>query len=233
MAAERTQQELFLMLQHRVENELREAIRAEHQRRAAERTQGSLTAEAAAGLFEASAQGVAQAARIIGFTFDLRSEIARLVQEIAPRGSIPSPRPSDAADSTPLAERATLPQVRCDILLAEDSQDSRELWTSVLEKRGYVVRTASDGPGAISQALEQRPRVLLLDIHLPGIDGYDVARAVRDQLGGSVYIIAITGYGQTEDRTRALAAGCDHHMVKPVSIDALERILARVCGDRS
>jgi CheY-like chemotaxis protein len=220
MAEPRSQNELFLLLQQRIETELRAEIRAQHRARAGELERATVTPELAALRFEAGASGVAKAAEIVGFTFDLRPEIEQLLHDLTAPAQVES-------QVTPI-ERESIGSTRCDVLIAEDSQDGRELWATILEKRGYTVATAGDGPTAIQQTLERQPRVLLLDIHLPGIDGYDVARAVRDRLGGSIYIIAITGYGQTEDRTRALAAGCDHHMVKPVSSDALVRILTRV-----
>jgi CheY-like chemotaxis protein len=69
--------------------------------------------------------------------------------------------------------------------------------------------------------------VLLVDIGLPGLDGYGVARKVRDGLGRSVYMVAITGYGQPDDRKRALEAGFDLHLIKPIDIAVLERLLSR------
>jgi CheY-like chemotaxis protein len=68
--------------------------------------------------------------------------------------------------------------------------------------------------------------VLLVDIGLPGLDGYGVARSVREKLGRSVYMVAITGYGQPDDRTRALEAGFDLHLIKPIDIAVLERLLS-------
>jgi CheY-like chemotaxis protein len=88
------------------------------------------------------------------------------------------------------------------------------------------VATAEDGQSGIDGALAERPQVLLVDIGLPGIDGYGLAREVRSKLGSDVYLVALTGYGQPQDRSRALDAGFDVHLTKPVDIDALERLLA-------
>jgi signal transduction histidine kinase/CheY-like chemotaxis protein len=114
-----------------------------------------------------------------------------------------------------------------DVLVVEDNEDSRELLAALLKKRGYRVFTADDGLSGVEQALEHTPRVLLVDIGLPGLDGYGVARRVRAQLGDRVYMVALTGYGQPEDRKRALAAGFNLHLVKPIDVDTLDDVLAR------
>jgi signal transduction histidine kinase/CheY-like chemotaxis protein len=112
------------------------------------------------------------------------------------------------------------------VLIVEDNEDSRELLAAILTQRGYAVATAEDGQSGIDGALAERPQVLLVDIGLPGIDGYGLAREVRSKLGSDVYLVALTGYGQPQDRSRALDAGFDVHLTKPVDIDALERLLA-------
>lgn len=112
------------------------------------------------------------------------------------------------------------------VLIVEDNEDSRELLAAILTQRGYEVATAEDGQSGIEGALAERPQVLLVDIGLPGIDGYGLAREVRRKLGDDVYLIALTGYGQPQDRSRAIDAGFDVHLTKPVDIDALERLLA-------
>jgi signal transduction histidine kinase/ActR/RegA family two-component response regulator len=112
------------------------------------------------------------------------------------------------------------------VLIVEDNEDSRELLAAILTQRGYEVATAEDGQSGIDGALAGRPQVLLVDIGLPGIDGYGLAREVRRKLGDDVYLVALTGYGQPQDRSRAIDAGFDVHLTKPVDIDALERLLA-------
>jgi len=112
------------------------------------------------------------------------------------------------------------------VLIVEDNEDSRELLAAILTQRGYEVATAEDGQSGIDGALAERPQVLLVDIGLPGIDGYGLAREVRRKLGDDVYLVALTGYGQPQDRSRAIDAGFDVHLTKPVDIDALERLLA-------
>jgi CheY-like chemotaxis protein len=113
-----------------------------------------------------------------------------------------------------------------DVLVVEDNEDSRELLAALLKKRGHRVFTADDGLSGVEQALQHVPRVLLVDIGLPGLDGYGVARRVRALLGDRVYMIALTGYGQPEDRKRALAAGFNVHVVKPIDVDTLDDVLS-------
>jgi signal transduction histidine kinase/ActR/RegA family two-component response regulator len=114
-----------------------------------------------------------------------------------------------------------------DVLIVEDNADSRELLALVLERLGHRVRAAEDGLSGVQQALARRPDVLLVDIGLPGLDGYGVARRVRAALGPEVYMIALTGYGQPEDRQRALDAGFDAHFTKPLDVKVIDRLLNR------
>jgi CheY-like chemotaxis protein len=116
---------------------------------------------------------------------------------------------------------------RYDVLIVEDNADSRELLALALERLGHRVRTAEDGLSGVQEALAWRPDVLLVDIGLPNLDGYGVARRVRAALGADVYLIALTGYGQPEDRRRALDAGFDAHFTKPLDVKAIDRVLNR------
>jgi signal transduction histidine kinase/CheY-like chemotaxis protein len=132
---------------------------------------------------------------------------------------------SDATPPAPIAaEPGAAPQ---DVLVVEDNADSRELLVELLANVGHRVEAAVDGPSAVHAALTHPPRVALIDIGLPGLDGYTVARKVRAALGESVYLIAMTGYGQPEDRRRAVEAGFDLHLTKPVDMRALCHLLAQ------
>ena len=92
---------------------------------------------------------------------------------------------------------------------------------------GQEVRVAHDGPEALTAAEEFGPEVVLLDIGLPGMDGYEVARRLRaDAQFGGTLIVALTGWGQESDRRRSEEARIDHHLVKPVDLDTLRRLLA-------
>ena len=97
----------------------------------------------------------------------------------------------------------------------------------VLELMGHETRTAHDGIAAVEAAAEMRPEVVLLDIGLPRMNGYDAARKIRQQPGGeTIFLIALTGWGQDEDRQRSADSGFDLHMVKPVDPAALANLLA-------
>lgn len=116
------------------------------------------------------------------------------------------------------------------VLVVDDNEDAAEMLALVLRKRGYAVVIAFDGEEALVMAEQHRPEVVLLDIGLPGIDGYEVARRLRARAfgageGGGPVLVAVTGYGQPADRQRAREAGFDHHMVKPVAMEKLLPLL--------
>jgi CheY-like chemotaxis protein len=103
------------------------------------------------------------------------------------------------------------------ILLVEDNPQNRYLAMFLLERSGYVVVAAADGPAAIAIAIEQSPMAVLLDIQLPGMDGYAVARALRAIAAfAHTPIIAVTSYAMPADRAKALAAGCVGYIEKPI-----------------
>jgi two-component system, sensor histidine kinase len=111
------------------------------------------------------------------------------------------------------------------ILLIEDNADAREALRALLELDGHEVEEAAEGLEGLQIAQTKRPEIALIDIGLPGVDGYEVARRVR-ALGHPITLIALTGYGQPEDRRRAHEAGFDAHLVKPVDPAALIKVLA-------
>ncbi len=116
---------------------------------------------------------------------------------------------------------------RLRVLVVDDNEDSAESLGILLRMEGHDVRLAHDGPSALVTAREHRPEVVLLDIGLPaGMDGYEVARRMRPEPGfESSLIVAVTGFGQEEDRRRAAHAGFDAHLVKPVDLKQLARLL--------
>lgn len=112
------------------------------------------------------------------------------------------------------------------VLVVDDNADAAEILADVMAAWGVTADVAYDGPGGIQKAAEFRPDTVLLDIGLPGLDGYEVARLLRDTPHGqTAHLIALTGYGQPGDRQRAEAAGFDHHLTKPVNLDALKSLL--------
>jgi len=112
------------------------------------------------------------------------------------------------------------------ILVVDDNRDAAQALRLLLEGDGHEVQVAADGPSGLALARQFRPDVALLDIGLPGMNGYELARRMREErsLEGTL-LIAVTGYGQMHDRARASACGFHHHLVKPVEFGALQRLL--------
>jgi CheY-like chemotaxis protein len=111
-------------------------------------------------------------------------------------------------------------------LVVDDNADSAESLAVVLRLGGHDVRIAQDGRAALEAARAGSPDVVLLDIGLPGMSGYDVARELRSADGARPFLVALTGYGQPEDRVRSQKAGFDLHLVKPVDMVRLEDALS-------
>ena len=162
------------------------------------------------GTVEAQSDGVGRGSRFI-----VRIP---LLEAIASRSEAPASAQGDAHEA-----RAAIRQ----LLLVEDNDDIRETLSMLLEHLGYAVSTASDGPSGVSAALERPPDAMLINIGLPGFDGYEVARRLRPILPSSTMLVALTGYGQPEDRRRSKESGFDCHLTKPVDIDVLDALLAR------
>ena len=112
------------------------------------------------------------------------------------------------------------------ILVVDDNEDGVAMLSALLTFDGHEVATASSGLEAVASAVSLKPDVVLLDLGLPGIDGYEVARRIRAAVGDASRLIAITGYSRDEDRERTTAAGFSAHLVKPVDFDSLRRALA-------
>jgi PAS domain S-box-containing protein len=120
------------------------------------------------------------------------------------------------------------------ILLVDDHDDGREMMAIALESNGYRVVSAPDGPSAIELAKQERPSIALLDVGLPGMDGYELAGRLRglSELAG-LRLVAVTGYGQASDRARSKEAGFDEHLTKPVSLDAIQKTVSRLLDRRA
>jgi two-component system, sensor histidine kinase len=112
------------------------------------------------------------------------------------------------------------------VLVVEDNADAREMLKTLLTLAGHRVHEAPDGPTGVRLALEVKPDVALVDIGLPGFDGYEVASRIRAALDGAIRLVALTGYGLPEDEKRAKDAGFDDHVVKPVDEGTLSRLLS-------
>jgi PAS domain S-box-containing protein len=116
------------------------------------------------------------------------------------------------------------------IMIAEDDADAAEMLRMMLSFSGHDVRVAVDGIQAVSLADEFKPHVALIDIGMPRMDGYEAARVIRTTHGADIVLVALTGWGQDEDKERALEAGFDHHLTKPADPDVLLRLIAEVVG---
>ena len=133
------------------------------------------------------------------------------------------PIASEAAPSTPAAPPPKPTRRR--IVVIEDHPDGREALATSLSLQGHEVRAAATGREGIEVAASSDPDAVLIDIGLPDVDGYEVARTLRARLAARVPLVALTGYGQPQDRARAKAAGFDAHLVKPVEPARLVQVL--------
>ena len=117
------------------------------------------------------------------------------------------------------------------VLIVDDNIDAAQTLVMVLEELGYEARSATDARSALALLDSFVPEVAVLDIGLPGMDGYELARRLRaDARTASIRLMALTGYGSEADRQRALQAGFDEHLIKPVSIESLLSALNRWLG---
>ena len=112
------------------------------------------------------------------------------------------------------------------ILVVDDNRDASDTLAMLLRAMNHDVRVSHDGPSAIQDANAFHPQVVLLDIGLPGMDGFEVARRLREEYQPEAVLVAISGYGQDEDRRRARESGFDHYFTKPVGLDVLRGFLS-------
>jgi DNA-binding response OmpR family regulator len=142
-----------------------------------------------------------------GARFTLRMPSIPEPEPVVERGTraLPSPRPSRQAR----------------VLIVEDNDDARVTLQRILQADGHLVSAARDGRTGLEAAIAGSPTIAVVDIGLPGMDGYQFARAMRERLGSGVRLIALTGYGTENDRQRAADAGFDAHLTKPVDLDRL------------
>ncbi|MDR7299754.1 CheY-like chemotaxis protein [Pelomonas aquatica] len=128
---------------------------------------------------------------------------------------------------TPPAGPPQTPSARS-VLVIEDNIDAAESLVVLLEMLGHHAEWADLGSAGVARAAALQPDLVLVDVGLPDIDGYEVARRLRAQASPRPQrLVALTGYGTPEDRARALAAGFDDHLVKPIALPALEALLSR------
>jgi CheY-like chemotaxis protein/anti-sigma regulatory factor (Ser/Thr protein kinase) len=122
----------------------------------------------------------------------------------------------------------------CNILVVDDNTDAANSLAKLLQMHGHEVQVAYDGPSGIEAAKSFLPDLILLDIGLPGMDGFEVAKHLRQEPGlKEVPLIAVSGYGREEDRQRSRQVGFNHHLVKPVDPQALPALFASLLGQRA
>ena len=120
------------------------------------------------------------------------------------------------------------------VLIVDDNVDAVEMLAMLVELQGHTTASAHNGVQAVSVADAFQPDVIFLDIGLPGLDGYQVAREIRQRpVGAHVLLVALTGWGSAEDKDRTQRAGFDLHFTKPVEPEAVERLLVRLAHDRT
>jgi CheY-like chemotaxis protein len=134
--------------------------------------------------------------------------------------------PAQRAAGSAAAGRITSSRGRR-VLVVDDNVDAADSIAKILRLFGHDVRCEYDGPAALAAARDYAPDVIVLDIGLPGMDGYEVAKRLRAMEGGHrPRVVAVTGYGQEEDRLRSRASGFDQHLTKPVDPEALQAFVA-------
>jgi signal transduction histidine kinase len=133
--------------------------------------------------------------------------------------AIPEPEPVAQRDARPLPAPRPARQAR--VLIVEDNDDARVSLQRILQADGHLVSAARDARAGLEAARAGSPNVAVVDIGLPGMDGYQFARALRERLGSGIRLIALTGYGTPADRRRSAEAGFDAHLTKPVDLDRL------------
>jgi CheY-like chemotaxis protein len=168
------------------------------------------------GTVEAASPGQGQ-----GSTFTVRLPVLREGEE-----------PSAGRPAVELPEPSAGPKRR--ILVVDDNRDSADSMAMMLQLLGDEVRIAPDGIEAVEQAEQFRPQVIMMDIGMPRLNGYEATRRIREQpWGRDMAIIALTGWGQEVDRVKSMEAGCDGHLVKPINLPDLEKLLIELRGGRS
>jgi CheY-like chemotaxis protein len=165
------------------------------------------------GHIRARSEGVGRGAQFI-LTLPLASGVAAEQAQTAP-----------VAQDAPVVQTSARPPAPHRVLVVDDNVDSATSLTMLLQTMGFEAESAHDGVEALEAVERLAPDTVLLDIGLPRLNGYEVARRLRERGGRRELLIALTGWGQVEDRERSRAAGFDHHLVKPVDLEQLARIL--------
>ncbi len=177
--------------------------------------------------------GLTLAKRLIelhGGVIEARSEGAGLGSTFTVRIPLAVTTTADAASTAGTLDASG---GECRVLIAEDNPDAAEMMRVMLTFKGHDVRVATNGLQAVAVAEQFDPHIGFLDIGMPGMDGYEAARRIRDLLGGRIVLVALTGWGQDEDKRRSREAGFDHHLTKPPEPEVLERLISDCAAGHS
>jgi PAS domain S-box-containing protein len=190
-------------------------------------------------VFDMFTQGESPAARVHG-GLGIGLALARRLTEmhgghITARSEGPS-RGSAFTIALPVCESSVagpagvaldIPRLSCRVVIVDDNRDAAETMSMLVTEMGGAARTAHDAASGLAAVREFRPDIVFLDIGMPGMDGYEACRRIRQQPSGkSVFLVAVTGWGQTQDKKRALDAGFDAHLTKPVDPASLRRVFS-------
>jgi PAS domain S-box-containing protein len=155
--------------------------------------------------------------------------------EGAGRGSrfiVRLPLAEESEQESPWPGAATKPLPGTRVLVIDDNQDAADVMTMLIEQLGGQARAAYDGASGIEAAREFAPAVVLLDLGMPGLNGYDTCRRLRAEYGAGIAIAALSGWGQEQDKARTASAGFDAHLVKPAAPDELQTLLRSLTSER-
>jgi len=183
-------------------------------------------------LLERRQGGLGLGLTLVRHLLDLHGGRIEAASEGAGRGSrfaVRLPRSESAPQVTVVPADTEAAAAACRILVVDDNRDATESLTTLLQLTGHETRSAFDGRLALEVAEGFRPEVILLDLGLPELNGYEVARRIRAQPWGSdAVLVALTGWGQEDDRRKSTEAGFDAHLVKPVNHGQLMGMLAKL-----
>jgi signal transduction histidine kinase/ActR/RegA family two-component response regulator len=164
-----------------------------------------------------------QFAEMHGGTVDARSDGPGTGSEFEIR--LPVVSRDGARNAVPLPASAGTDGCKMQVLVVDDNQDAADSLAALLEIDGFDVRAVYDGAAAIASAAAHAPDMIIMDLGMPGMDGYETARAIRQQPGAErILMLALTGWGQSDARRRTVEAGFDHHLVKPVELEQIVRL---------